>query len=70
LQELTGYWALWKDKRTLRFASPKIQVCSGSPLSIQQTQCNTSTIMSMYLNLGILLLEECVTLMKLECLEM
>jgi hypothetical protein len=37
LQELTGYRALWKDIRALRFDSPKIQVYSEPLHSIKQT---------------------------------
>jgi hypothetical protein len=37
LQELNGYRAFGKDTKTLRFASPKIQACSGAPRSIKQT---------------------------------
>jgi hypothetical protein len=37
LQGLIGYRALWKDTRTLRFTSPKVQVSSGPRHQVKQT---------------------------------
>ena len=67
LQALTSYTALWKDARTVSFASLKIQVCLWPLRSIKQKELNFLTIMNVHLYLGNLLLIKHITLMKQEC---